>query len=105
MEGGGSEQGKVRRSSSRDFRAANDNKTRGDHATRREPLNSKFDMLLTARSGAFMREKEEYVGWKVVWVARRRFVENIVQCMHTLKAGGSVQTAQTNGKGSELTSG
>lgn len=25
--------------------AANDNKTRGDHATSREPLNSKFNML------------------------------------------------------------
>lgn len=33
------------------------------------------------------------------------FCGEYVQCMHTLKAGGSVQTAQTNGKGSELTSG
>lgn len=79
--------------------AANDNKTRGDHATRREPLNSKFNMLLTARSGALWGEKEEYVGWKVVWVAKRRFVKDIVRCMHTLRAGGSVQTAQTDGKG------
>lgn len=62
-------------------------------------LTANLTCFLTARSGALWGEKEEYVGWKVVWVARRRFMENIVRCMHTLRAGGSVQTAQTNSKG------